>query len=109
MVSVATQDIEILENAKEIPTTGIDLICVIDVSGSMQGIKIDMVKKTLKALLDFLNPRDRLCLIVFNSSATRITPLKCVTKTNLKYFNQAINTLNAGGGTTIGSGTELAF
>lgn len=33
---------------------GIDLICVIDVSGSMSGIKIDLVKSSLKYILELL-------------------------------------------------------
>jgi Mg-chelatase subunit ChlD len=45
---------------------GIDLICVIDRSGSMNGTKIDYVKEALFKLLDFLHPNDRLSLIIFN-------------------------------------------
>jgi len=38
-----------------------------------------------------------------------MTPLKGVNASNKKYFKSAINTLNARGGTNIGSGTSLAF
>jgi len=50
------------------PSIGIDLICLIDVSGSMSGTKLNNVKKTLLILLDFLREKDRLCLITFESS-----------------------------------------
>lgn len=52
------------ENAKEEMTRPpIDLICVIDRSGSMSGEKIALVRKTLNLLLEFLGEKDRLCLI----------------------------------------------
>ena len=48
---------------------GIDLICVIDVSGSMKGQKIKLVKQTLENILNFIKPCDRLSLIKFNSTS----------------------------------------
>lgn len=47
----------------------VDLVCVIDNSGSMSGYKIENVKRTLDYLLELLGDDDRLCLIIFNSSA----------------------------------------
>ena len=48
---------------------GIDLICVIDRSGSMEGANLEYAKKALVTLLDFLHPNDRLALIIFNEKA----------------------------------------
>jgi len=53
----------------------IDLICVIDNSGSMSGYKIENVKKALKYLLELLGENDRICLITFNDDGTRLCPL----------------------------------
>lgn len=53
----------------------IDLICVIDVSESMKGEKIDNVKKALKYLLELLGENDRICLITFNHKGVRLCPL----------------------------------
>jgi Mg-chelatase subunit ChlD len=47
--------------------TNVDLICVIDVSGSMSGEKIALVKSTMKYLLDALTPADRLSIITFEN------------------------------------------
>ncbi len=47
--------------------TNVDLICVIDVSGSMSGEKISLVKSTMKYLLDALTPADRLSIITFEN------------------------------------------
>lgn len=56
-----------MESAKEeMEKPPIDLICVVDRSGSMFGEKIDLVRKTLNLLLEFLGEKDRLCLIQFD-------------------------------------------
>lgn len=60
----------------------IDLVCVIDNSGSMEGEKIENVKKTLVSLLDLMGEDDRICLILFNSDATRLCHLQKTNKNN---------------------------
>ena len=47
-----------------------DLICVIDISGSMSGKKIELVKKSLKILAKMMDENDRLALILFESDAS---------------------------------------
>ncbi len=59
--------------------TSVDLICVIDVSGSMMGEKIELVRSTMKYLLEALPPADRLSIITFESWGERVCGLKCVT------------------------------
>eukprot|EP01105_Mastigella_eilhardi_P027764 TRINITY_DN875_c0_g1_i1.p1 TRINITY_DN875_c0_g1~~TRINITY_DN875_c0_g1_i1.p1 ORF type:complete len:688 (+),score=119.93 TRINITY_DN875_c0_g1_i1:50-2065(+) len=57
---------------------GTDLIAVIDTSGSMAGSRITTVKQALRFVVGQLQPCDRLCLITFESSATRVTRLQSV-------------------------------
>ena len=71
--------------------TSVDLICVIDNSGSMNGQKIELVKDTLKFLIETLTPSDRLSIILFNSYATRVCGLKCVTPENSVQFVNHVN------------------
>ena len=85
-----------------------DLICVIDISGSMDGIKIRHVKNSLKILLDLMDEKDRICLILFESEATNYFDLNYLTKENKKILNQKIDKIDTGGGTNIMSGLELA-
>jgi len=59
--------------------TSVDLICVIDVSGSMMGEKIELVRSTMKYLLEALTPADRLSIITFENWGERVCGLKCVT------------------------------
>lgn len=73
MVSLKTTENKQLD--KNIVKPGIDLVCVIDKSASMEGIELDLVKKTLNFILNFLDENDRLSLIIFESSAERLCPL----------------------------------
>ena len=57
-----------------------DLICVIDISGSMAGAKINLVKKSLKALVNIMEETDRICIILFNNSAKNYFNLNYLTK-----------------------------
>ncbi|CAD8149369.1 unnamed protein product [Paramecium octaurelia] len=88
---------------------GVDLICLIDISGSMVGVKIEMVKASLIVLLKFLGDNDRLQLITFDDKAHRLTPLKIVTKQNKSYFIQIIKQIQAFGDNNISKATKMAF
>jgi Mg-chelatase subunit ChlD len=89
--------------------TSVDLICVIDVSGSMDGEKIELVKETMRFLIETLTPSDRLSILTFNSSGNRICGLKTVTQENMVVLSTYINNLFASGGTNIMSGMDLAL
>ena len=45
----------------------VDLICIVDVSGSMSGNKIQLVKKSLTFLLNKMTDKDKIALISFSS------------------------------------------
>ena len=47
----------------------IDLVCVVDRSGSMQGDKISLLKDTLEYIINQMGVLDRLSIITFSSSA----------------------------------------
>ena len=89
--------------------SNVDLICVIDVSGSMSGDKIQLVRETMKFLLETLTPDDRLSIITFSTSGTRVNGLKRVTPENLPMLESNIAGLISGGGTNINSGLSLAL
>jgi Mg-chelatase subunit ChlD len=86
-----------------------DLICVIDISGSMYGEKIMQVRESLKILLNLMDEKDRLCLILFNDTAHNYFNLQYLTKKNKEILIQKINEIDANGGTNILSGLEIAI
>ncbi len=63
----------------------------------------------MKYLLETLTSGDRLSIITFQSHGKRICPLKCVTPENLVALNGYIDSLQAGGGTNINSGLDIAL
>ncbi|KAM3144393.1 hypothetical protein pb186bvf_003557 [Paramecium bursaria] len=76
----------------------VDLFCVIDKSGSMQGEKIQNCKNSLLCLLEYLTPQDRLCLIQFDSIGRRLTPLQTL-----------INIISNSGNDIISKGIDVAL
>ena len=51
-----------------------DVIYVLDMSGSMQGEKIDQAKKALEYVVGKLNPEDRFNIITFSTGVTKYMP-----------------------------------
>jgi uncharacterized protein YegL len=93
------------------PTTsrnGLDLVAVVDVSGSMEGAKLDMLKKTLTRILSLLTERDRISIVPFSDQAMPMCGLRCLTSGARDLLSYKINRLQVVGGTNIGAGIEFA-
>lgn len=82
----------------------IDLITVLDVSGSMSGTKLALLKKAMGFVIHNLGPSDRLSLIAFSSTARRLFPLRRMTESGRQDALQAVNSLTSNGGTNIADG-----
>ncbi len=67
-----------------------DLICVIDISGSMSGEKIFLVKESLKILVEMMDKNDRLALVLFDNIASIFYDLNYMTDKE-KIFLQKKN------------------
>ena len=85
-----------------------DLICVIDISGSMSGHKIHLVRESLKVLIDMMDPKDRIALVLFESAAQLYYDLNYLTTENKSKLKDLINRIDARGGTNIASGLQIA-
>ena len=85
-------------------TKGVDLICVVDVSGSMSGSRISLVKESLKYLTKLMDNRDRLAIVAFTDSASVKLHLTDMTEANKETAIKVINGLRAYGGTDIITG-----
>ena len=94
------------ENDKK---SNVDLICVIDISGSMFGTKIEQVKESLKILINLMDEKDRICLILFSSTAENYFDLDYLTKQKKKFLTDRVNQIEATGGTNILSGLQEAI
>ncbi|CAF3688434.1 unnamed protein product [Rotaria sp. Silwood1] len=89
----------------------IDLICVVDQSGSMQGEKIALLKKTLDYIIDQMGPLDRLVIVSFDTKAyDRSNGLNMMTHAKQQILHTAVaQNIHASGGTYIGSGLEMGI
>ena len=93
----------------ETQRSGVDIICVIDVSGSMNGEKLDLVKKTLDFMLTQLTDIDRISIVAFSDSAEKVIPLTVMNERGKARAGQAIARLQVIGGTNIVSGLDLGI
>ncbi|KAE8656825.1 PHE ammonia lyase 1 [Hibiscus syriacus] len=82
----------------------VDLVTVLDVSGSMAGTKIALLKRAMGFVIQHLGPSDRLSVIAFSSTARRLFPLRRMTETGRQEALQAVNSLTSNGGTNIAEG-----
>lgn len=78
---------------------GLDLVAIVDVSGSMNGEKMEQLKTALRFVVQKLTPIDRLCIVTFSNRATRLCPLIPMSKASQADLHQLIDDLTAHGGT----------
>ena len=89
--------------------SNVDLICIIDISGSMKAQKLNLVKESLKSLILLMDSKDRLALILFNDKATQYLDLSYLTKETKESYIAKIDKIKSRGGTNILSGLEKAI
>lgn len=87
--------------------SSVDIICVIDVSGSMSGAKIELVKRSLTYLLSRLGKQDRLAIIKFATKAAVLCGLTSIEESG--RLNSIIDGLKTEDSTNIKAGMELAY
>ncbi|KAJ0266621.1 Uncharacterized protein HA466_0005920 [Hirschfeldia incana] len=112
--SVEFKDFSVLINLKAPPVSSsssssrapVDLVTVLDVSGSMAGTKLALLKRAMGFVIQNLGPFDRLSVISFSSTARRNFPLRLMTETGKQEALQAVNSLVSNGGTNIAGGLK---
>lgn len=87
----------------------IDVVCVIDRSGSMSGTKIGLLCETLRFITNALDSADRFSIVQFDSTAAVVTGLKRMTPSGKQATLSAITNITASGGTDIADGLNLGL
>ncbi|KAL6903531.1 hypothetical protein ACP4OV_004344 [Aristida adscensionis] len=87
----------------------VDLVTVLDVSGSMSGTKLALLKRAMGFVVQHLGPSDRLSVIAFSSTARRLFHLRRMSHHGRQQALQAISSLGAGGGTNIADALKKAM
>ncbi|KAM5587252.1 E3 ubiquitin-protein ligase WAV3 [Rosa sericea] len=86
--------------------TPIDLVTILDVSGSMLGQKLELVKQAVKFVIENMGTSDRLSIVSFSTTSKRLLPLRRMTVEGRESAIQAVESLRAGGGTDIAEGLK---
>ncbi|VAI25073.1 unnamed protein product [Triticum turgidum subsp. durum] len=90
------------------PRAPLDLVTVLDVSGSMSGHKLALLKQAMRFVIDNLGPDDRLSIVSFSSEARRLTRLTRMSDAGKALAVSAVESLVARGGTNIAEGLRTA-
>lgn len=102
MIGLTAKEIEFEE------TDGMNLVFLIDVSGSMfSSDKLPLLKEAMKLLVDQLRPKDRISIVVYAGAAGII--LEGGDSSDKQDIIDALDDLQAGGSTAGGEGIELAY
>jgi Ca-activated chloride channel family protein len=84
------------------------LVFLVDTSGSMNGPdRLGLAQRSMKLMLEGLNPQDTVALVTYAGSVRDVLPPTSASQQDV--ILRAIESLSAGGGTSMGSGLELAY
>jgi len=86
----------------------VDIVVALDISGSMEGKKLELCKETLTLLLRELSARDNFGLVTFGSEARVEIPTRKLTKNNKRIAMAKIKSLGINGCTNLSGGIGLA-
>ncbi|KAL6840186.1 hypothetical protein ACP4OV_029996 [Aristida adscensionis] len=86
----------------------LDLVTVLDVSGSMCGPKLALLKQATCFVIDNLGPGDRLSVVTFSCTARRIIRLTRMSDGGKASAKGAVESLFADGSTNIRDGLRVA-
>lgn len=85
-----------------------NLTFLIDVSGSMYGpTRLELVKSSLKLLVNNLREKDRVAIVVYAGSAGEV--LSSTSGSDKQKIREALDKLTSGGSTAGGEGIQLAY
>lgn len=87
-----------------------EIIFVLDQSGSMSGLPIEMSKKFMRLALQSLGARDRFNIVRFDGAATVLAPEPLDnTQANVRLGLEAVESMEGSGGTEMLAGFESAL
>ena len=84
----------------------VDMVIVLDRSGSMGGRKVADARRAALNLLSNLTSADRFGLVTYSDGVQRRSSLVKVTAANRKRLESIIRSISAGGATNLGGGLQ---
>lgn len=86
----------------------VDLVTVLDVSGSMTGAKLTMLKRAMRLVISSLGASDRLAVVAFSATPKRVLPLRRMTAHGQRAARRVIDTLVCSQGSSVGEALRKA-
>ena len=93
-------------NPESADSRNVDMVIVLDRSGSMKGRKINDARQAILNLLSGLTDSDRFALITYSDSIQQISGLNYVTAGHGEQLKALVTGIRAGGGTNLGEGLQ---
>ncbi|RCV37310.1 hypothetical protein SETIT_8G052500v2 [Setaria italica] len=102
--------LELVDTSSASERSGLDLVAVLDVSGSMGEYgKLDKLKTAMKFVISKLGPMDRLSIVSFSSVAKKLCRLHLMTVDAKEELKGIVEKLSAGGTTNMRHGLEIGL
>jgi len=83
---------------------GVDIVCVLDRSGSMAGDRISLVRKAIRRLIRNLQDQDRIALIAFDTQVDLLLPFTNMTADGKRNAKNIIGALDSRSSTDLCGG-----
>jgi Ca-activated chloride channel family protein len=87
----------------------VDMVIVLDRSGSMNGRKISDARQAVLNLLSSLSAEDRFALITYSDAVQHVSGLQRVTAEHREQLETLISGVTAGGATNLGAGLKAGI
>lgn len=87
----------------------LNLVAVVDRSGSMDGEPIELVKIALSAMVKQLDHKDQISIVSYGSDAELILKPTSVTQANIDNINTVIMGIEVNGGTNLEAGLIMGY
>jgi Ca-activated chloride channel family protein len=84
----------------------VDMVIVLDKSGSMNGEKMAQAKRAVSHLVSALTARDRLGIVAYSDSTLTLSSLMPVTGDHANRLERAVTGISAAGATNLGAGLD---
>lgn len=84
----------------------VDLVIVLDRSGSMGGQKINDARMAVIRLMERLSDRDRLGIVTYSNGVQTLSPLVNMNTANLEKLSAIVRRIQSSGGTNLGGGLQ---
>ena len=106
MASVKASTVPIDPEKQKAP---LNVITVLDVSGSMAGERLSLLKETMKLLIGELRPIDSLGIVTFSNNSTVLLPLTVMDENGKSKANDRVDYARATGSTFLSAGLQAGL